>query len=99
MADDQPMREVLFEDEELVVALVAGDQGLIVELETSDSGPDLTTGDEVVVVVDGQGCPLEIDGPRRARATIVEDMPDEPSPTMLMVRVFEFFEGWELFVD
>jgi hypothetical protein len=99
VAEEQSMREVLYEDEQLVVALEAGDQGLVVDLRTSESGPDLTTDDEVVVVVDGQGCPLEIEGPRRARATVVEELPEEPSPTMLMVRVFEFFEGWELFVD
>lgn len=98
-ANVEDLREVLAADDELVVALVIDEQGVAIELESSDEGPDLTVADEVVVVAGGQGCKLAVEGPNKARATIFDEPPASPEPTMVMVRVFEFFEGWELFVD
>lgn len=91
------MREVLHDDEGLTVAVVLEDDRALVQLESDDDGPDLTDDHEVVVVVDGRGKQVEAEGPRRATALIADQLPDEPEPMMVMVRVYEFFEGWELF--
>lgn len=92
------MRETLHEDEDFEILLVADDDGLAVELESRPSGPDLSDPDEVVVVIDGRGCPLQVDDATSARALIAERVPDEPEPMTLMVRIYEFFDGWDLFV-
>lgn len=93
------MREVLHDDEGLTVAVVLEEDRAVVELESDDDGPDLSVDHEVVVVVDGRGREVAVEGPKRARATIIEELPDAPEPLMLMVRVHEFFEGWELFAE
>ena len=94
------MREILHEDAELTVALTIDDDGVArVELLSAEGGPDLTTEDEVVVVMEGEGCPLEVESPRRALATLGDAEALEAAPLTLMVRVFEFFEGWEFFAD
>lgn len=94
------MREVLHSEQGLSVAVVLGDDGeATVELISEDDGPDLSVSEEVVVVVDGKGRDVDIEGSNRATATIVDELDDPPKPVMLMVRVYEFFEGWELFAD
>ena len=93
------MREILHEDGELTLALVVDDGSLMVELQSTEHGPDLSEPHEVVVVVDGQGRGIEVEGPQRATAVVHPQLEEEPEAMMLMVRVFEFFEGWELFAD
>ena len=93
------MREILHEDGELTLALVVDDGRLMVELQSTEQGPDLSEPHEVVVVVDGQGRGIEVEGPQRATAVVHPQLEEEPEAMMLMVRVFEFFEGWELFAD
>ncbi len=93
------MREVLHDDQGLTVAVVLKDESATVELQSDDGGPDLTVPQEVVVVVDGRGRDVNIESENRATATIVDELSDDPDPLMLMVRVHEFFEGWEIFAD
>lgn len=104
------MREVLHQDDQLTIRLVINDGTATVELETTPDGPDLSVDDEVIVAVDGRVCPLEVRSSHFAVATLPED-DDEvdvdgvddaanasgiTSPSaLLMVRVHEFFEGWE----
>lgn len=90
------MRETLHEDDELTIRLIADDSGARVELESAQGGPDLSADDEVVVAVDGRVCPLEVESARRAQAVLDDDSDESPTFT-LMVRVHEFFEGWEFF--
>ena len=97
--DDAVMRDVLHEDSELKVALVIGDGELRLELESTPQGPDLSEPHEVVVVVDGEGREVDVEGERKATAVLRSELEDKPPAMMLMVRVFEFFEGWELFAD
>lgn len=93
------MQEVLHDEDGLVVAVVLEDERGIVQLESSEDGPDLTVPHEVVVVVDGRGRDVDVEGPRRATAVIIDELAEEPDPITLMVRVHEFFEGWELFAE
>ena len=86
------MREVLHDEEGLVVALEEGDQGLMAVLESGEDGPDLSVDHEVVVIVDGRGREVVVDDSHRAVASL-----GEPEGNWkLMVRVHEFFEGWEI---
>lgn len=91
------MRESLYEDDGLGIFLVVDeDEGVLgVEIESAEGGPDLSAPDEVVVVADGQGCPLEVESPRKARATIGHADEFTDRSFELMVRVHEFFDGWE----
>ena len=91
------MREVLHEDDELTVTMVLDDTQARVELQSCEGGPDLTDEYEVVVVVDGRGRSVEAESPQHAEAIIVDELAEDPQPITLMVRVYEFFEGWELF--
>ena len=91
------MREILHDEQGLTVAVAVDDGTLRVELQSTADGPDLSVDHEVVVVVDGQGRQVDVEGPHGAQATVVEQLPDEPQPMMVMVRVHEFFDGWELF--
>ena len=93
------MQEILHEDEELSVALVVDEGRLVVELQSRTRELDLSEPHEVVVVVDGEGCPLDVEGPQRATALVASSLGEEPEAMMLMVRVYEFFEGWELFTE
>ncbi len=93
------MRELLHEDEELSVALIVADGQLLVELESRGPGLDLSEPHEVVVGVDGEGCELDVEDQHRATALVTSSVSEDPEPMMLMVRVYEFFEGWELFAD
>lgn len=104
------MREVLHQDELLTISLVVDDDEARVEIETAPEGPDLSEPDEVIVAVDGKVCSLTVQSPRFAYAVLIEEAeieaadhqsPDEVSlpsgrtSAVLMVRVHEFFEGWE----
>lgn len=93
------MREVLHNEEGLTVAIVLKDEKALVELVSADDGPDLTVPHEVVVVVDGTGRDVDVEGPDRATATIVDELDEDPDPVTVMVRVHEFFEGWDIFAD
>jgi hypothetical protein len=95
------MRESLYEGSGLGIFLVVDEEAelLKVEIVSEADGPDLSAEDEVVVVADGQGCALVVESPRRAEATIgpADDYIDRNFE--LMVRVHEFFDGWEFAPD
>lgn len=93
------IREILHKDDALTVAVVIADETARVVLESKDDGPDLSVADEVIVIVDGQGRSLTIESERQVSATLVEALADQPEPLTLMVRVYEFFEGWDLFTE
>ncbi len=51
--------------------------------------------DDVIVFVDGRNIEVESSGGQEATAT-VGPWEDDAGPRSLMIRVGEFFEGWEL---
>ncbi|MFU8802407.1 MAG: hypothetical protein ACNA8W_01235 [Bradymonadaceae bacterium] len=91
------MRDSLHKDDDLEIILVVDeDEGdFSVEIVSAESGPDLSVADEVVVAIDGEPCELTVESPRRAGARIghADDFTDKSFE--LMVRVHEFFDGWE----
>lgn len=93
------MRETLHNEAGLAIEVVLDDDTARVEIESDESGPDLSVPHEVVVVVDGTGRDVDVESPRNATATIVDELDDDPDPLTVMVRVHEFFDGWDLFVD
>ncbi len=86
------MREVLHDEDGLVVALETIEEGLRAVLESDEEGPDLTVDHEVVVIVDGRGRPVEVEGSSKAWA----DLGSPRGDWTLMVRVHEFYEGWDI---
>lgn len=93
------MRELLHQDSELTIALEVGEEGATVVLESGSGGPDLSVEDEVVVAVNGEVCRLEVESPRLARAALPEPDEGDSGAIQLMIRVHEFFEGWEFFEE
>ena len=93
------MREILHDEEGLTIAVVFEDDAAFIDIDSGDEGPDLSVPHEVVVVVDGRGRDVDVDGTDYARAQLLEELDEDPQPLTLMVRVHEFFEGWELFHD
>lgn len=88
--------DVLFEGDALKVTLRVDAEGQAsVLLESEPGGPDLSVEDEVIVVGNGQGCPLEVESPQRAVAKLGSEDQLATGTYALMVRVHEFFEGWE----
>lgn len=91
------MREQLHSDDDLAVFLTIEDDEimrLIIESKRPDD-IDLTVEDEVIAVVDGKPAPIEAGEPARAAVRLgpAEEMVDRRFGVML--RVYEFFEGWE----
>lgn len=95
------MRDELYSDRELTVELVENDDGTLgIEMQSRPGGPALDVTDEVVVVVavgdqGGRACAVHADGPRTARAVLgrIEELAEQPFE--LMIRIHEFFEGWD----
>ncbi|MBA2664752.1 MAG: hypothetical protein H0U74_20865 [Bradymonadaceae bacterium] len=94
------MREEIHAEAKLRLYLVETPEGqLVVEIESDAGGPDLSVEDEVVVVVDGQARSVEAQSARAARAVVGAVSALEDRPFELMVRVHEFFEGWDFNTD
>ena len=92
MSDD--VRKVLVSEPELTVTFVV-EQGVArVEFESSEL--DLTATDDVVAVLNGKGFEVVPTSSQNASAVFGEWSAFAGGSTQLMVRVYEFFEGWEL---
>ena len=86
-------REVLHNEDGLEIVFVATDDAARVELKANGDW-DLSAVEDVIVVVNGQGVEITSQTADSAIAELVDLDPDEP--VQLMIRVGEFFEGWEL---
>lgn len=93
------MREVLHEDQELTIALEVDDSGAVVIVESAERGPDLSVPDEVVIAINGEVLELEVESGGRVLAALPEPDEDDSGAVQLMIRVHEFFEGWEFYED
>ncbi|RAL22296.1 hypothetical protein DL240_10615 [Lujinxingia litoralis] len=88
--------DVLFEGEDLRITLVVEEGAEVrVLLESQAGGPDLSVADEVIVVANGEGAAVQAESPRRAEALLGSEETLSAGAFSLMVRVHEFFEGWE----
>lgn len=93
------MREVLHQDSELTIALEVEEGGAKVVLKSGPEGPDLSVEDEVVVAVNGEVCTVIVKSASLAMAELPEPSDEDSEAIQLMIRVHEFFEGWEFYDD
>ncbi len=84
-------QKVLHNQDGLHIEFIDDADGVRVEFK-ANLAFDLSSEDDVVVVVNGQGVPVDCQSSDFAVAQI----PDTDGPVSLMIRVHEFFEGWEL---
>ena len=91
------MRETLHEDENLAVFLTIEDDDVMrLVIESRDPQAfDLSVEDEVIVVMQGRGVDVAAESAERAVARLgpAEDLADRSF--QVMVRVYDFFEGWD----
>lgn len=88
-------KSVLYSGKKLIITLFDEGDAAHLTIQSTKHGPDLYNQDDVVVVVDGIAVPVQTQDRLHARA----DLPDWLSLVArgfkLMVRVGEFFEGWD----
>jgi hypothetical protein len=94
------MHEQLHSDERISVFLTVEDDDLLrLEVVAASGDVDLSVADEVVVAMDGEAVEVEVEDPAHAVAVLgAADELDGKSFTV-MLRVYEFFEGWDFGPD
>ena len=91
-----PLETVLHSDRRLIIKLyVPEDDRAQVLIQSTKHGPDLSQPDDVAVVLDGQGVRAEPEDRRHAVAELGDWDALAERGFQLMIRVGEFFEGWD----
>lgn len=94
------MHEQLYSDEKIAVFLTIEDDDMMrVEIVSKDDALDLSVPDEVVVAVDGQALKIAAEDPAHVVAQLGRADELEERSFTLMLRVYEFFEGWDFGPD
>lgn len=94
------MRDTLYADNELGIFLVIDEdtEQARLELQSSDTGPDLSESDDVIVFFGGDALDVDVESEGRARVALGDASRLEDS-VKLTIRIHEFFEGWEFGFD
>ena len=94
------MREALHADDDIGVFLIIDEDEdrAWLELQSSESGPDLSVDDDVIVFLDDRSLDVEAEDARHARVEL-GDASRLESTARLTLRAGEFFEGWEFGID
>lgn len=94
------MHEQLHADADLAVFLTIEDDGILrLELVATSEALDLSVPDEVVVVVEGEAVAVSAQDAAHATAELGEASKLEQESFTVMLRVYEFFEGWDFGPD
>jgi len=89
-------QSVLYSDKYVIITLVIeDDDDARIDLQSTKHGIDLTMGDDVIVIIDGQGVPVAAADERHASAALGNWEAVAKDGFQLMIRVGEFVEGWE----
>ena len=88
-------KSVLYSGRKLIITLIDEGDTAHIAIQSTKNGPDLRVQDDVVVVVDGHGAPVTIEDRLHARAELPDWLSLVARGFHLMVRVGEFFQGWE----
>lgn len=91
MADEN---NVLYSSDDLTITLIESETGAKITLQSTPNGPDLRSEHDVVVVIDGQGVPLDVHDSDHATAALTDWEKLCNKGFQLMIRVEEFFDGW-----
>jgi len=92
------MRQPLHESDSLSIYFAIDEETdeAFVELQTSETGTDLSVEDDIVVAIGGSVAPLDRAEPNHARAALGDWADLDREDLELMVRVGEWFGSWEL---
>ncbi len=90
-------KDVLHQDGNLIITLHVDedDDDAHISIKATKHGPDLSFRDDVAVVVDGHGVRTEPEGHDLAIAKLGAWSDLASDGFNLMIRVDEFFEGWD----
>lgn len=94
------MHEQLHSDAQIALFLTVEDDELLrLEIIATDETLDLSVVDEVVVAMDGEALKVEVEDRAHVSAVLgsAEDL--EERAFSVLVRVYEFFEGWDFGPD
>lgn len=90
------LKSVLSSNPEFTITLLVDEHDhTTIEIASSKKGPDLTQSNDVVVLLDGKGVPMEVEDRRLARATLGPWAPYAQNGFALMIRVHEHLDGWD----
>lgn len=90
------MHEQLHADENLAVFLTIEDDGLLrLEVVATSDTIDLSVPDEVVVVVEGEAVAVIVEDASHATAELGDAAKLESESFTVILRVYEFYEGWD----
>ena len=94
------MHEQLHSDEKIAVFLTIEDDDIMrLEVVATEGGPDLSVDDEVVVAVDGEAVAVAVEDSGHVVAILGAAAELEERTFTVMLRVYEFFEGWDFGPD
>ena len=85
--------DLLHQDEDFSIAVAPTPDGLWVVLESQHQGFSLDRDDDVILIWNGQALAKHEATTHRVTAMILA----EDLPGTLLVRIDEFFDGWDLF--
>jgi hypothetical protein len=91
----ESFEKILHNEDDLEITFIVENDEARVEVK-APAGMDLQATEDVIVVVNGRGCVVI---PRDAQFAVskIGIWPEiSTEPVQLMIRVHEFFEGWEL---
>jgi|GEM_PF-2402679 len=90
------MHEQLHADADLAVFLTIEDDGILrLEIVATSEAIDLSVADEVVVAVEGEAVAVSVQDASHATAELGEASKLQEEAFTVMLRVYEFFEGWD----
>ncbi len=91
MKDQTPLHE----DEARRLSICETATGIELEILSFDPTCSLDRPEDVILMMNGR--PLSIESAEKDR--LVAQIPAQEMPGLLMVRIDEFFDGWDLFLD
>lgn len=91
----ESFEKILHNEDDLEIKFIVENDEARVEI-SAPAGVDLTASDDVIVVVNGRGCVVVARDSGFAVAKLGVFPEDSAESIQLMIRVHEFFEGWEL---
>jgi hypothetical protein len=91
----ESFEKILHDEDGLEITFIVENDEARVEVKAPE-GMDLKSTEDVIVVVNGQGCVVVPRDSQFAMAKLGAWPAVSADPVQLMIRVHEFFEGWEL---
>lgn len=90
------LKSVLSSNKNFTITLIVDDEDqAYIDINSAKKGPDLTQEHDLVVLIDGQGVPIDVESRLKARAKLGDWTPYAENGFALMIRVHEHLDGWD----